>query len=184
MIRGRWLSKMTFAFMAAVALVGCHELEAPTAPEAPAMQPGLLGDLGSTLGGVTQRLTATLLLCSPLPAQRVQQTVGASGGVINIGPHRLEIPAGALSRPTTITAEIPSERINSIRFSPEGLRFRSQARLTMSYANCTLAILLPKKIVYTSESLTLLEILRSIDLSSQKKVSAPLDHFSRYAVAW
>ena len=112
------------------------------------------------------------------------QTVGPSGGVINVGPHRLVIPAGALAGPVQITADVPAERVNSIRFSPHGLTFAAPAQLTMSYANCTLAVLLPKRIVYTTESLSLLEILQSLDNALQKTVSAPVDHFSRYAVAW
>ena len=184
MTRSRWSSKLTVAFLSVAALIGCSDLDAPTASQPPAMQPGLLGDLGGTLGGVTQRLKATLLLCTPLPYQEVVQTIGPSGGVMQIGPHKLEIPRGALSRPVTITAVAPSERVNSIRFTPEGLRFAVKANLTMSYANCDLAILLPKRIVYTTESLSLLEILQSLDAPLRKTVSAPLDHFSRYAVAW
>lgn len=183
MNRSRWSSRITLASLALALMVGCRELEAPTAPAAPAAQP-VLGDVIGTLGRTTERLTATLLRCDPLPAAKVEQTVGPSGGVVVVGPHRLEIPPGALNRRVTITAEIPSARVNSIRFSPEGLRFASRARLTMSYANCDLAILLPKRIVYTTESLSLLEILRSLDSPLRKSVSAPLDHFSRYAVAW
>jgi hypothetical protein len=172
--------------LALLLVAGCRELDAPTAPSAPAgpaAQP-LLGGLVGTVTKTTQKLTATLLMCQPLPAARVEQRVGPAGGVLQVGPHRLAIPRGALSRQVTITAEVPSDRVNSIRFSPEGLRFAQPAQLTMSYANCNLAILLPKRIVYTTESLSLLEILRSVDNVGQKTVSAPLDHFSRYAVAW
>ena len=74
-------------------------------------------------------------------------------------------------------------RTNSLRFSPEGLRFEKPADLTMNYKNC-LIVLLPKHIVYTDEKLKILEVLRSLDLFKKRTVSAPIDHFSRYAVAY
>jgi hypothetical protein len=45
-------------------------------------------------------------------------------------------------------------------------------------------VLLKKKIVYTDEKLNILEVLRSLDLFGAKTVTAPIDHFSRYAVAY
>jgi hypothetical protein len=73
-------------------------------------------------------------------------------------------------------------RTNSVRFSPE-LEFAKSAKLTMSYKNC-LIVLLPKKIVYTDENLNILDVLRSLDLFNKRTVSAPIDHFSRYALAY
>ncbi len=132
-------------------------------------------------------LLATLLSCSPLRPAISSKTIGIRGGTITVGPHTLVIPPGALTKNTVITAEIVLDSVNSVRLLPEGLRFASgkPASLTMSYANCSLvARLLPKKIVYTTERLQLLEILRSVDNILAKKVTAPLEHFSRYAVAY
>ncbi len=53
----------------------------------------------------------------------------------------------------------------------------------MSYENCLIA-LPTKRIVYTNESLKVLELLKSLDLRLQRNVAAPIDHFSRYAVAY
>ncbi len=83
----------------------------------------------------------------------------------------------------TITGEQIPGKTNSVRFSPEGLQFESPAVLTMTYNNCAL-VLLQKKIVYTDEKLKVLEVLRSLDLFRSKTVTAPVDHFSRYAVAY
>ena len=176
MIRSRWSYQTLLAGLSLAVLAGCGQLEGPTAPEPPAEEP--------LPGGVLNGLGANLLLCTPLDNESVTQTVGPSGGVINVGPHRLEIPAGALTEPVEITAQIPGGRVNSIRLAPHGLEFAQPALLTMSYANCTLAVLLPKRIVYTTETLSLLEILQSLDDALDETVSAPLDHFSRYAVAW
>jgi len=46
-------------------------------------------------------------------------------------------------------------------------------------------VLLQKKIVYTDEKLKILEVLEaSLDLFRKKQVEAPIDHFSRYALAF
>lgn len=130
-------------------------------------------------------LDLALLRCSPLPSASSSAVVGPQGGVIEVGPHRLVIPAGALSSPVTITAEAPSSRVNQVDFGPAGLQFAVPATLTMSYANCFGAwIPLPRRIAYTTDLLSILEFLTSVDNLDSRAVSAELDHFSRYAVAW
>jgi hypothetical protein len=55
----------------------------------------------------------------------------------------------------------------------------------MSYANCgRVTWLLPKRIAYTTDALLILELLASLDNPLARRVSADLDHFSTYAVAW
>lgn len=143
---------------------------------APADSAALLGRLP---------LLGSLLTCEPLPAARVAQAIGPEGGVLWIGPHRLVVPRGALTRTVTLTAEIRSERVNSVDFGPDGLRFERPVALTMSYANCPLVRnILPKRIAYTSDALRILALLRSFDNLLARQVTAPVDHFSRYAIAW
>jgi hypothetical protein len=168
---------------------------APLAPSSEQQSPsfGLIGDLTGGLTDITNDLTSTvvgtlgsvtdLLLCSPQPYAITKQTIGPSGGVLTVGSHSLVIPKNALSQKVAITAEQIRGSTNSIRFSPEGLRFEKPAVLTMDYQNCAL-VLLQKKIVFTTENLKILEVLRSLDLFRSKTVTAPIDHFSRYAVAY
>jgi hypothetical protein len=176
-------------------LAGVSCTAADTSPlEAPVSQPieqpsqllgGLvdgLGDaLGSTVGGVLS--VTDVLTCTEENYAVAEQTIGPDGGQIKVGRHVLEIPKGALSKSVRIKAEQMSGRTNSVRFSPEGLKFAKSAELTLSYKNCVI-VLLPKRIVYTDESLNILEVLRSLDLFQKRTVSAPIDHFSRYAVAF
>ena len=131
-------------------------------------------------------LLGGLLQCTPLPADSVTQTIGPWGGTIEVGPHRLWVPAGALSAPVSITAVAPSDTVNQVRFTPEGLVFENDAWLTMSYANCgLLSALIPKQIVHsTPDLLEVLEILQSFDNSFTRRVTGRLEHFSTYAVAW
>ena len=143
---------------------------------------GLVGDVLNGAVGTVLGLT-DLLVCTSEPYTVARKTIDSRGGTIQVGKHTLVIPRGALKQKTTITAEQIPGRTNSIRFSPEGLRFEKPADLTMSYKNC-LVVLLKKHIVYTDEKLKILEVLRSIDLLGKRTVTAPIDHFSRYAVAY
>lgn len=143
---------------------------------------GLVGDVLD--GAVSGVLNVTdVLTCTSQPYQVTRKTIGYEGGTIQVGTHTLVIPRGALRKETTITAEQMPGSTNSVRFSPEGLQFESPAGLVMNYKNC-LVVLLKKRIVYTDERLKVLEVLRSLDLFGSRTVTAPIDHFSRYAVAY
>lgn len=166
-----------------VFVASCSDL-APTAPEARTVTEAPV-DSAQLLGELWGGLRGTLLSCSPMPAATATATIGARGGVLHVGPHRLVVPAGALSGPVTITATAPSATTNRVEFQPHGLQFNRPAVLTMSYANCgLLARLLPKRIAYVDGQLNILEFLLSVDLLWQQKVTGRLDHFSEYAVAW
>jgi hypothetical protein len=192
----RRFSTLALAF-ALVAGLSCttSDSTAPLAPTSEQDNPsfGLIGDLTGglteTVDGLTGTLVGTLgsvtdlLLCSPQPYAITKETIGPSGGALKVGSHSLVIPKGALSEKVVITAEQIRGSTNSIRFSPEGLRFQKPAVLTMNYQNCAL-VLLQKKIVYATEKLKILEVLTSLDLFKSKTVTAPIDHFSRYAVAY
>lgn len=146
---------------------------------------GLLGATVDLLGGVVSGILdiTGLLVCSEQPYDVEYETIGPWGGVISVGNHQLVVPRGALTKYVRIKAEQIPGSINSVRFSPEGLTFKKAAVLTLSYGNCQNTEL-PKAIVYTTEDLNLVEILFSVDLLRWKKVAAPIDHFSRYAVAY
>ena len=152
----------------------------------------LLGVVGQTVGGVidlaggvvSELLKITgLLTCQEQQYAVTYKTVGSEGGTIKIGKHTLVIPQGALRQNVRIKAEQMTGPTNSVRFSPEGLQFRKQAVLALSYQNCQ-NIEVPKAVVYTTEQLKVLEILRSLDLLKSRIITAPIDHFSRYAIAY
>jgi hypothetical protein len=177
--------------------VGCTSTDTLTAPVSTDQQPapsfGLIGDLTggltNTVGDLTNTVVGTLgsvtdlLTCSPLPYDSDTETIGPDGGFISVGKNSLFIPSGALTTSVKITAEQVRGTTNSLRFSPEGLQFQKPAVLTMNYDNCAL-VLVQKKIVYTDEQLKVLQVFKSLDLFRAKVVSAQIDHFSRYAVAY
>jgi len=180
MIRARWLIRVLgIVALVTIPMSSCSAPQAPTAPEAAAdVMPAL------SLPGVGGILTG-LLACERQPYARTVQTIGPLGGSIRVGGHWLVIPAGALARPVTITAEAPSDLVASVRFSPEGLRFSRPATVTLDYSSCPLGRLqLLKRVAYTNERLEILSYLLSRDNLLLMRVSADLEHFSRYAVAW
>jgi hypothetical protein len=190
MIGNRRFTTVALAF-ALVAGLSCttSDSTAPLAPSAEQQASPSFGLIGDLTGGLTSTLVGTLgsvtdlLTCSRQPYAITTQTVGPLGGEVVVGAHRLVIPKDALSSKTTITAEQMSGSTNSVRFSPEGLRFAQPATLTLNYENCAV-VLIQKKIVFTTENLKVMEVLRSLDLFKSKSVTAPIDHFSRYAVAY
>lgn len=196
------LRPMTLA-LAALSVISCatdgplapdnSNVALPPAPTIDAPDQSLLGGLiGGTVTLVDNTLTTTvntvdgllnLLSCSALPDDKSSTWIGPNGGTIRFGASQLSIPRGALTSYVQITAEQVSGDVNSVRFSPEGLKFAKPATLTMGYSNCE-QVKAPKQIVYTDESLNVLEILKSKDSSRGETVSAPVNHFSRYAVSW
>lgn len=130
-------------------------------------------------------LPSGLLWCAPLPYDSVTRTIGPEGGTFQVGQHALWVPPGALDTAVTITAVAPSDTVNRVSLQPEGLSFARPAYLTMSYANCNLlGSTLPKRIVYTTDALTILYYLLSVDHPPSLTTTGRLEHFSTYAVAW
>lgn len=176
------LKALAFVFAFAAIIAACAETTAPVQePELTVVQTDsaqfidLLGLLKKTL----------YLQCSPLPTATDTEIIGPAGGTLNVGPHKLVIPAGALSVATQITATAPSGTINRIEFAPHGLQFAKDAKLTMSYANCGLIFgLLPRHIVYADDNLRPLELLDAVPNLLKRETTAGLDHFSDYILAW
>jgi hypothetical protein len=186
MSRLRSLIALGWGLIVMVAALSCASSDLPTGEPAIQASHGASSNL-QLLNPTTGVLGTGLLACRVLPYASSQAIIGPQGGSIRVGKHLLVIPAGALTRPTLITAEEPSDPVASVRFSPEGLQFASghPARLTLDYSNCPLGGLqILKRIAYTNEHLTILDYLLSRDNLLTMRVSANVEHFSRYAVAW
>lgn len=126
-----------------------------------------------------------LLRCEPQDYAGDAALIGPSGGTLNVGPHRLQIPAGALDHEVVITAVAPVSDLIEVDFQPEGLQFDRQAQLTLSYSQCVQPLGWGDLfIAYLGGGDQILEITPSWDNKGLKSVVGLLDHFSRYAVAW
>jgi hypothetical protein len=155
-----------------VIAAGCSNWPSEPEPQGPQLQASLVSSLG--------------IASCPDPAKdKVSQNVGPAGGTVQVGPHVLVIPAGALSKDVTITATTGGKNGNAIEFGPDGLRFNSYVRLTMDLSNCTgWGLLKLPLIVYTSDLLSILEVEPSVLDAKRKTVTGFLTHFSQYAVAY
>jgi hypothetical protein len=186
MYRLRSLIALGVGLTLALAATSCGSSDLPTAE--PSTQSVVSANSNLELLNPTTGLLGTgLLACRIEPYAVTKKTIGPAGGQIQVGRHVLFIPAGALSAPTLITAEAPSDPVASVRFSPEGLHFNAgrAARLTLDYSNCPLGRLqILKRIAYTTERLSILSYLLSRDNLLLQRVSGDVEHFSRYAVAW
>jgi hypothetical protein len=157
--------------------------QSPVDPSSGASQGPLLSSTVTKLPGGVTSTSVDLLSCQSLPYAVASATIGREGGSLTVGKSTLVVPSGALKSPVTIKAEQVPGSANSIRFSPEGLAFAKPAKLSMGYDNCLL-VEPTKRIVYTTEDLKVLDVLQSQDLRLGRTVTAPIDHFSRYAVAY
>jgi hypothetical protein len=176
---------VVLAAISIAAGISCSADNSLTAPQVSAPSPSLIGGLLDGLGKAP--LVSPLLSCTPQPYAADTLVVGPAGGTLKVGRHSLAIPAGALNAPVQIIADAPVGEVVSVRFEPEGLKFNParQPVLTLDYSACPpVRNLLPKRIVYTTETLDILSLLPSIDNLLTKRVSAPLEHFSRYVVAF
>lgn len=170
-----------------VLVSSCSTPDRISGPDQQSLAPDMLLQDGGLPGddGLLHLGLPTLLACPGQQEASAEEEIGPEGGTLHIGPHQLVVPPGALDSLVRISAVAPADSVLSVQFAPEGLRFARPARLTLSYANCPLIpSLLPKRVAYTSDVLELLEVLLSSDNLLRRQVSADLDHFSRYAVAW
>jgi hypothetical protein len=182
MFRARFIPIAALAILALTG-ISCAE-SSPTAPSA-VTTTAPDGELLELLGLESTLRRVGLLTCSPMPGASASAIIGPAGGSIRVGPHRLDIPAGALDQRVLISATAPTGRVNRVELLPHGLQFDVPAKLTMSYANCDLlGSTLPKRIAYIDSNLNILELLRSVDDFANRRVSTRLEHFSEYAVAW
>lgn len=182
----RVLLALPVAALLAVTVWSCRPDSGPTGVSVtptPPVSGDLVSGVVSTTTGLVGRLG--LLRCTPLPDVTSSAVIGPAGGRLQVGQYSLQVPAGALAQPVQISAEQLPDTVNSVRFTPEGLRFARPAVLTMTYANCNLlGRILPKRIAYTSDNLQILTYLLSLDNLFSKTVTGQVNHFSRYAVAW
>jgi hypothetical protein len=163
-------------------LLGACSGEMATESNTPAPD-ALLGGLVSGVVRTVGSVVNGLLSCTLERSSGGSAVIGPPGGTIRMGQHTLTVPRGALSADVLITGEVVSGRTNSVRLSPHGLQFSQPGVLVVGYSNCR-SVIAPKLVAYVAEDLTILEGLRSRDGPRANQVTAWLDHFSRYAVAW
>lgn len=124
------------------------------------------------------------LRCAPTELGVGAEIIGPQGGRLQVGPHSLVIPAGALKQPTLVYGVAPMGILVNVIFGTHGLQFAKPATLSLSYSHCQNVPSGKFRIVYVNGQLQILETPPSTDIRNQKRVEAKIDHFSSYMIAY
>ena len=195
-VRDWFLLVCVIAFGAILASCGDHSATGPGADPA-SLQPAAShnGPPNKPPGRKVSRQAQKLVHCRPQHRDWTLKRIGPDGGVVEVGPYRLTIPRGALERRVVIGASIPGRTgINIVQFGPDGLTFRVPATLTMTYENCERN---PEhgrghgseedaslRVAVVDDALNVLYYLPSVDRKREKTVTATVEHFTNYAIAY
>lgn len=152
-------------------------LAAPTARNDATYHDGRLVPGSNGQAGTAPSQAGAGLQCSVPQALWGEAKVGPAGGELDVGPHRLIVPPGALTRDTVISATVPAGNTIEIDFQPHGLRFNKPAGLILNASACS----------GVPDALYLDEIGGPEHISATFSewwhvIAAPIDHFSGYAV--
>jgi len=194
----RILRKLAFVPVLLLAVTACEQVGDPTAAVAPSSAQPLLGAL---LGG--ESVQSYTLVKDPLLPGITQSVstgslIGLSGGSISLLGHTLTVPAGAVTSPTLFTLTVlPTgyvevdllATVNSLLgvldFGSKG--FAKPVPVTLTYSRATNVASPSKLKVLRIKSLLgygQYEVMPSTVDTYKKTVTAPLDHFSRYTLAY
>jgi len=184
-MRGSTRSRRALTFCAVLAgAVGCFSDSTPSEPSTASVG-DIVGPKQPALEAKAINIAPAFVKCGPVPGVAASKLV--SPGVwdtLRVGPHKLIFEPGSLRQETLITAQFDRDSVRSIRFGPEGLRFKNghEPTLEMSVHGCS-QLTGTMRIVYAKDDLSRVrEALSSLVDLGTGKVSAPIKHFSRYAV--
>ncbi|HET7585148.1 MAG TPA: hypothetical protein VFK13_09575 [Gemmatimonadaceae bacterium] len=124
-----------------------------------------------------------LVVCERRVAEADSALIGPAGGTLQVGSDQLVVPPGALPHPVMIRGVVPADTIASIHFEPEGLHFNRPAALVIGAEGCDVPDGAAPDVVYLDEDGNVLEEIDAVYFPSLKRVAAPIEHFSRYAIA-
>ncbi len=115
--------------------------------------------------------------------------IGAEGGTITLGEHRLTVPAGAVSAPTAFTVQIVDEKYitvlltaiqGTLDIGEQG--FAKPVQLTLSYSTATEPVDESRLLVLWIKDDGTFEAQPTTVDTAAKRVRADLGHFSGYTI--
>jgi hypothetical protein len=113
----------------------------------------------------------------------VSKRIGPLGGTLDLGDNNtITFPPGALLTDTTITAHVPAGTTARVFFTPEGLHFPVPAVVKLNISPCITPTSL-LSVVYLQAD-TVSEVEPTETDPKGKTVTATINHFSSYAVAY
>ncbi len=131
----------------------------------------------------TEHAHSQLVLCQRREFASASAIIGPQGGTLQVGSDQLVIPPGALAHDVFISAVVPADTIASIHFEPEGLHFQRPAGLILGGEGCAIPESATPDVVYLDGEGHVLENIEAAYQPALKRVAAPIQHFSRYAIA-
>jgi hypothetical protein len=170
-------------FLVPLLAVAACSGDGPTMPVAAAPSANAFRGLGSPPG--SKRTSAAVagafvpLNCTPKQLATGSATIGPAGGVLQIGTHRLIVPAGALTNRVLISGTVPAGKPFEIDLQPHGLQFRKPAGLILDASSC---VDVPT-IVYIVDDVTLGPPIPAFYSNWWKAIACPIWHFSGYMIA-
>jgi hypothetical protein len=173
------MRKLILAALALAAVVACTG-DSPTGPvaQAPAATRNTYPGSHRTRDALSGKFVPAN--CTPKNAAEGTALIGPRGGVLNIGTHRLIIPAGALDRTVQISGSVPAGKPFEVDLQPHGLRFRKAAGLILDATSCTDV----PPIVYLIDQYTVTPPIPAFYSNWWKAIACPIWHFSGYMVAF
>ena len=175
--------RFLLALALGVAITACTG-DAPTGPTAKGPAAAEYRSHGYHPGWrrTDQALTGrfTPLNCIPRVSAHGSAVIGPAGGVLNIGTHRLIVPAGALTENVLISGTVPEGKPLEIDLQPHGLQFRKAAGLILDASSCTNV----PTIVYIIDQYNLGPPVAAFYSNWWKAIACPIWHFSGYMVAF
>lgn len=122
--------------------------------------------------------------CSRRPAQSGRSVIGPEGGTLVIGRNRLIVPPGALGERVQLSGYVTADTIELVHLAPHGLHFLRPARLLLDASGCGLPENSDLGVAYVDDAGTILEWIDATYDSRARVVSAPIEHFSGYLLAF
>lgn len=134
--------------------------------------------------------SATLVECAADTTRSVTATIGALGGSIQLGAHRMSLPLNAVTLPTEFTLTVPASKYVEVDIRANGqehYQFNAPVELTVDYSRCTRSNIDLDKTslgIFYIDGATkaILEDMGGVDDKTTRTVTTTTDHLSGYAV--
>ncbi len=124
------------------------------------------------------------MVCAPRPVRQSEMKIGPRGGIIAVGGNFLIIPPGALTTTVDISATVSPGARAMVEFEPHGLQFKVAPLLVLNAAGCAIPPHTQPVLAYVDSDGNILERMDGTLGAAGFFFSAPIHHFSGYAIAF